>query len=365
MLNALSLARRGLGNVSPNPAVGCILVSEHETGGRVIGRGWTQPKGRPHAEAEALRRAGKAAHGASAYITLEPCAHHGQTPPCADALIKAGIARAVIATSDPNPRVSGAGISQLKQSGINVVSKVCQQQADELNKGFFLCASKGRPMFTLKVATTMDGRIATRTGDSQWITGPEARRTAHRLRAEHDAVLIGVETALHDDPLLTCRLPGLEERSPLRIIADSRLRLPATSKLAETAGDIETWVLTTKGEGGYENKKAALEACRIKVIEIEADPTGRPDVNELSQCLGARGVTRVMIEGGGILAGAFLQQSLIDEIAWFRAPSVAGGDALPAIAALGLDRLSETPTFLRRDAVALGQDILETYYRKE
>ncbi|MFQ3623345.1 MAG: bifunctional diaminohydroxyphosphoribosylaminopyrimidine deaminase/5-amino-6-(5-phosphoribosylamino)uracil reductase RibD, partial [Acetobacteraceae bacterium] len=230
MRAALALARRGLGSVAPNPAVGCILVRE----GRVVGRGWTQPGGRPHAETEALRRAGAEARGATAYVTLEPCCHWGRTPPCTDALIAAGIARAVVALRDPDPRVNGEGLDRLRAAGIAVTEGVLAAEAAELNAGFLSRIRAGRPLVTLKLATTLDGRIAAASGESRWITGAAARRLAHGLRARNDAVMVGSGTALSDDPALTVRVPGLVppgHPGPVRIVADGRLRLPLTSVL--------------------------------------------------------------------------------------------------------------------------------------
>ena len=208
MRAALALARRGLGRVAPNPAVGCILVRD----GIVVGRGWTQPGGRPHAETEALRRAGAAAAGAVAYVTLEPCAHHGSTPPCADALIAAGVSRVVVAIEDPDPRVAGRGLARLTAAGISVETGVCADEAGRLNAGFLKRIEHGLPLVTLKLATSLDGKIATHAGESQWITGEDARARGHLLRAQTDAIMIGSGTAQIDNPLLTCRLPGLEDR---------------------------------------------------------------------------------------------------------------------------------------------------------
>ncbi len=208
MLATLALARRGLGSVWPNPAVGCVVTQDNLP----VGRGWTQPGGRPHAETEALARAGDKARGATAYVTLEPCDHQGETPPCSEALIAAGIGAVVIAVEDPDPRVSGRGIQRLRDAGIRVATGLGADEARRLNAGYFLRMTEGRPLFTLKTATTLDGRIATRTGDSRWVTGETARAFGHRMRADHDAVMIGIGTALADSPRLTCRLPGLEDR---------------------------------------------------------------------------------------------------------------------------------------------------------
>jgi len=232
MAAALGLARRGLGRVWPNPAVGCVIVRD----GLVVGRGWTAPGGRPHAEAVALERAGDLAHGATAYVTLEPCAHHGRTPPCADALVRAGVARVVTALGDPDPRTAGEGHARLRQAGIAVAEGTGADAAEEVNAGFLKRVRHGRPLVTLKLATTLDGRIATAAGESQWITGPRARQDGHRLRAAHDAIIVGSGTALADDPGLTCRLPGLEGASPVRVVFDGRLRLSPESRIARASG---------------------------------------------------------------------------------------------------------------------------------
>ncbi|MBT3305591.1 MAG: bifunctional diaminohydroxyphosphoribosylaminopyrimidine deaminase/5-amino-6-(5-phosphoribosylamino)uracil reductase RibD, partial [Alphaproteobacteria bacterium] len=230
MRTALSLARRGLGSVWPNPAVGCVLVRE-DLGHRIVGRGWTQDGGRPHAETEALGRAGELARGATAYVSLEPCNHQGETGACSEALINAGVKRCVIATEDSDPRVSGGGVKRLQNAGVETLTGICQKEALYLNVGFLMRVTEGRPMFTLKTATTLDGRVATVRGNSKWITGAGARAFAHGLRADHDAILIGIGTALADNPSLTCRLPGMEDRSPVRIVADSALRLAPDSLL--------------------------------------------------------------------------------------------------------------------------------------
>ncbi len=227
MRHALTLSERALGSVSPNPAVGCVIVRD----GIVVGRGWTQRGGRPHAEVVALRQAGHAAKGATAYVTLEPCAHIGQTPPCANALIEAGVARVVATVEDPDPRVSGRGFAMLRAAEIAVETDVLRDEAAALNAGFFLRITKKRPLVSLKLAVSADGKIARAPGGDQWITGEEARAFGHLMRARNDAILAGIETVLADDPELTCRVPGLEDRSPLRVVLDSKLRLPMASKL--------------------------------------------------------------------------------------------------------------------------------------
>ncbi|MSO93679.1 MAG: bifunctional diaminohydroxyphosphoribosylaminopyrimidine deaminase/5-amino-6-(5-phosphoribosylamino)uracil reductase RibD [Rhodospirillales bacterium] len=360
MQAALGLAGRVLGQVWPNPAVGCVLVRP-DLGGRVVGRGWTQPGGRPHAETEALKRAGDFARGATAYISLEPCDHHGRTPPCSEALIAAGIRRCVAAVEDPDPRVSGKGLERLRAAGIDVRAGVLEREAARLNAGFFLRVKEGRPLFTLKVATTLDGRIATRAGESRWITGEGARLAAHRLRAEHDAVMIGIGTALADDPELTCRLPGCEWRSPVRIVLDSRLRLPAASKLATTARLVPTWVITT--EPADERARGALAALGVEIIDVEAGKDGRPDLARVAEALGHRGLTRVLVEGGAALAGALVGRGLIDGLVWFRAPKLIGDGGVPAAAGLDIADLAQAPAFMRTSVRELGADVVETYGR--
>jgi diaminohydroxyphosphoribosylaminopyrimidine deaminase / 5-amino-6-(5-phosphoribosylamino)uracil reductase len=358
MRAALALARRGLGRVWPNPAVGCVLVQ----GGTVVGRGWTQPGGRPHAETEALARAGDLAAGATAYVSLEPCDHHGETPPCSQALIDAGISRAVVAVGDPDSRVAGKGLARLEAAKIEVLSGLCEAEAREVNEGFFSRITRGRPLFTLKAATTLDGRIATRTGESQWITGPGARAVGHRMRAEHDAVLVGMGTALADSPRLTCRLPGMEDRSPLRIVADSRLRLPLDSPLVETAGLTPTWVVTAGG--CHAERRKALADKGVTVIEAEADSRGRPSITSLARELAKRGLTRVLVEGGGQLAAELLRADIVDRLAWFHAPCIIGADGIPAAGAFDVTALAEAPSFVRKAVRRLESDVLETCYRE-
>ena len=360
MQMALRLARRGLGSVWPNPAVGCIIVCEGQ-GGRVVGRGWTQPGGRPHAETEALKRAGAQANGATAYVSLEPCNHTGKTGPCTDALIKAGVKRVVIATEDPDPRVEGGGIAKLKAAGIETELHVCRDDADQLNNGFMKRITKYRPMMTLKLATSLDGRIATHTHHSRWITGPLSRAHAHRLRAENDAVLVGSETAITDDPELTCRLPGLEERSPVRIVLDSRLRLSPKSKMVQSAKDVPVWVVTTIGQSAV--TKDELTKQGVEIIELDPKEDGRPDLKAVTKTLAERGLTRVLIGGGGGVAGSLFRHKLIDELIWFRAPKLIGADGIPALDALGIETMDQAPEFISSDVFKTGDDTVETYRR--
>jgi diaminohydroxyphosphoribosylaminopyrimidine deaminase/5-amino-6-(5-phosphoribosylamino)uracil reductase len=355
MRAALALAARGLGRAWPNPAVGCVLVRD----GIVVGRGWTQPGGRPHAETEALQRAGDAARRATAYVSLEPCAHTGKTPPCADALVAAGIARAVVAVEDPDPRVSGRGIARLREAGIRADVGACAAEASDLNAGFFLRVAQGRPLVSLKLATSLDGRIATRTGDSRWITGEAARCRGHLLRATHDAVMVGTGTVLADDPELTCRLPGLATCSPVRVVLDRTLRLPEAAKVL-AARDVTTWIIATISSEAA--RKSALERGGAQVIDVPA-VDGRLSLNEALQTLGDRGITRLLVEGGSTLAASLLQQDLVDRIYWFRSAAIIGGDGLAAAASLGVERLADVKGFTRVDVEMLGADVLETYRR--
>ncbi len=354
MRAALALARRGLGSTWPNPSVGCVLVCDD----RVVGRGTTAPGGRPHAEAIALAHAGDLARGATAYVTLEPCSHHGRTPPCADALIAAGVARVVVACGDPDPRVDGAGVAMLRAAGITVDIGLLADEARSLQLGFLTRVGLGRPMVTLKLASTLDGRIATHTGESQWITGPEARRAAHALRGQHDAVLAGVGTIEADDPELTCRIPGYRKTPDLRIVVDSRLRTPATARVVATAATALTWFLHRAGADV--DRMQALSDAGVRLIEVGGDDDG-VDLVAGTQALGAAGLTRVLVEGGARIAGALLRAGLVDRIAWFHAPSVMGGDGWPAAQAFGVTALSEMPRFRRVDSRPMGNDMLTEF----
>lgn len=352
MRHALGLAARGLGRVAPNPAVGCVIVSRH---GRIAGRGWTGRGGRPHAETIALAQAGEAARGGTAYITLEPCSHHGDTPPCADVLVQAGIVRVVAAVGDPDPRVNGRGFEGLREAGVEVRTPLLAREAADLNGGFFLRITKNRPYVTLKIAASMDGRIASANGESRWITGMEARRFGHLLRANHDAVLIGIETALADDPSLTCRIPGLDQDSPVRVVLDTRLRLSEQSKLVRTARDIPT-LLFTVSDGGR-----ALSECGIQIVKVARDVRGRPDIGAVLNELASRGTTRLLVEGGASVYASFLDRRVADQLEVFRAPLALGASGHAAIDALAAFSLDEAPRFVRAGTRELGADLLETF----
>jgi len=355
MRAALTLAARGLGQVAPNPAVGCLIVKD----GRVVGRGWTQPGGRPHAETEALKQAGSAAAGSTAYVTLEPCAHHGKTPPCAEALAAAGVARVVAALEDPDSRVAGRGLQVLRDAGIAVEVGVCRGLAERLNAGFLSRIVKGRPLVVLKLATSLDGRIATHSGHSQWITGPLARRRAHLLRSRADAILVGSGTAVSDNPRLDVRLPGLEGRKPLRVVVDGRLRLPLTHDLVARAKEQPTLLITHDG-----NPSARLYAYRdagVEIVQVAAAAEGHVSLEAALTHLGGRGITRLLVEGGGHLAASLLRGGLVDRLAWFQAPLVIGGDGVAAVSGFGVDRLGEAPKFLQSALTQLGRDRIDIF----
>ena len=356
MRAALALGRRGLGSTWPNPSVGCVVVA----GGRVVGRAVTADGGRPHAETQALAMAGAAARGGTAYVTLEPCNHRGQTPPCTEALIAAGIARVVIGVRDSDPRVSGAGIARLQAAGIEVVTGVLEAEARELASGFLLRVERQRPLVTLKLATTLDGRIATRTGESQWITGPASRRASHALRGRHDAVMVGVGTVLADDPDLTCRIEGFRTRKLVRVVADSRLRTRRTARLAVTARESPTWLLTrTDADAG---RRAVLAGCGVEIIGVSGAAIG-VDIAAGLRVLAERGITRLLVEGGGQLAASLLRADLVDRLAWFHAPTVMGGDGWPAAQAFGIEVLASMPRFVRQAAMPTGDDMLTLFRR--
>jgi diaminohydroxyphosphoribosylaminopyrimidine deaminase/5-amino-6-(5-phosphoribosylamino)uracil reductase len=358
MRAALRLAARGLGNTWPNPAVGCVLVKD----GEVIARGWTQPGGRPHAEAEALARAGAAARGATAYVTLEPCSHHGRTPPCCEALIAAGVARVVVAMRDPDARVDGRGLARLRGAGLTVEEGLFGPEAAALNAGFLHRITKGLPLVTLKLAATLDGRIATASGESRWITGPEARRAVHALRARHDAVMVGSGTVLADDPELTVRLPGLDPVTMLRVIADARLRTPPAARLVATATAQPTWLLT--GAGHRPSALAPYIRAGVEVVVARRAPGGGLVPRGMLAALAQRGVTRVLVEGGAGLAAALLKAGLVDRLVWFHAPGVMGAEGWPSAGPLGVAALARMPRFRRVASEAVGEDVMSEYERE-
>jgi diaminohydroxyphosphoribosylaminopyrimidine deaminase/5-amino-6-(5-phosphoribosylamino)uracil reductase len=305
--------------------------------------------------------AGEQANGATAYVTLEPCCHWGRSPPCTDALIAAGIARVVVAATDPDSRVNGQGLVKLRAAGIAVETGLLEPEALETLIGFTNHITLGRPMVTLKLASTLDGRIATHSGESQWITGTPARRLAHAMRGRHDAVMVGVGTVLADNPELTCRIPGFRPTPIVRIIADSHLRTPLTSRLMATAADIPTWFLLR--EGTNLAREDAFAEIGATLIKIPGSPAG-VDLKAAMTALNNAGLTRILVEGGGQLAAAMLRADLVDRIAWFHAPSVMGGDGWPAVQAFGATTLDQMPRFRRDCITAVGDDILTEFTRQ-
>lgn len=354
MALALGLAQRGLGQVWPNPAVGCVIVNA----GRIVGRGWTQPGGRPHAERVALDQAGTAARGATAYVTLEPCAHHGHTPPCAEALVAAGLSRVVSAQTDPDPRVSGRGHDILRAAGILVTEKLMQAEAETLQQGFVTRVTRGRPMLTLKLATSFDGRIATAAGESRWITGPQARARVHALRASHDAVLVGAGTARADDPLLTVRGLG-PVRQPVRVIAARRLDLPH-GRLAASLADAPLWLL--HGPDAPPEPRAYWQGLGARLIEV-AVAGGGLDPRALMAALGAEGLTRVFCEGGGGFAASLLRADVVDALIGFTSGLILGADGHAGVGSLGVQALVDAPRFRLSAAEVLGPDIAHRWTR--
>lgn len=356
MRTALGLGRRALGRSWPNPAVGCVLVAD----GIVVGQGWTQPGGRPHAEAVALAQAGARARGATAYVTLEPCNHIGKTPPCTAALIAAGVARVVVAIGDPDRRVNGAGLEALRRAGIGVETGCLAAEATALNRGFLTRITEGRPMLTLKLATSLDGRIATATGDSRWITGPEARAEVHLLRAQSDAVLVGGGTARHDDPKLDVRGLGLDSVRPVRLVVSKGLDLPPGGHLARTAREAPLWLC--HGAGADPGRRADWTARGAELIEAPTAEGGL-DLAALLRQLGARGLTRVLCEGGGRLAAALLAADLVDELVTYAAGLMLGAEGVPAVGALGIAALKDALRFRLIESAWVGADIRSRWRR--
>ncbi|MBL0318712.1 MAG: bifunctional diaminohydroxyphosphoribosylaminopyrimidine deaminase/5-amino-6-(5-phosphoribosylamino)uracil reductase RibD [Alphaproteobacteria bacterium] len=354
MRHALSLAMRHTGQTHPNPAVGCVIVSDH----LIVGRGYTGKGGRPHAETQALEQAGPRAKGATAYITLEPCAHQGNTPPCTQALINAGITRAVIAVTDPDPRVCGKGIEQLKDAGIDVLLHVLREEAIHINKGFFIRTLKHRPRITLKCASSLDGKVATINGQSQWITSADARYASHLLRREADAIMVGVNTLIRDNPQLTCRLRGMESRSPLRIIVDSHLKTPASAYAIQTSDQYPT--ILAHVEGATSPSLAAF--TELNYISTRPTASLQVDLPSLLETLAnERGINHLLVEGGPLVASSFLKLGLVDDIIWFHGPLIMGNDGLPSVTDLGLPSLNDTHHWRLINQTRFGNDTMCRY----
>lgn len=357
---ALVLGRRGLGRTWPNPAVGAVVVRDDPAGPVIVGRGWTQPGGRPHAETEALRRGGAATRGATLYVTLEPCSHHGRTPPCADAIVAAGIRRVVSALEDPNPLVAGQGHARLRAAGLVVDVGIASEQARRAHAGHITRVRDARPHVTLKLAISADGKVALSGRRPVAITGEDARTRVHVMRAQNDAILIGIGTALSDDPALTCRLAGMQARSPVRIVLDPALRLPPESRLVRTAEETPVWLFGVKDASA-----AAEETLRLKGVEIiDTDISqDQMDVRAVLQELAARGITRLMVEGGPITAAAFVAADLVDEAYLFRSELRIGPDGIDALEGLPLEALTQSPQLKLVYSEPVGADRLDYFKR--
>lgn len=353
MRHALRIAARGLGSVWPNPAVGCVIVA----GNRIVGRGWTQIGGRPHAETRALAQAGDLARGATAYVTLEPCAHHGKTPPCVEALIAAGVSRVVTAFTDPDPRVAGRGHALMRAAGIEVVEQVLEAEARAVNAGYLKRVTQRLPLVTLKLATTLDGRIAAQNGESRWITGAQARRAVHAMRLAHDAVMVGSGTALADDPDLTVREMGAV-RQPLRVVIDGNLRCSPHSKLGQTARTVPVWLL--HGENAPVYPRAAWASTGAELIAV-AENAGHLNLTIALQELAARGLTRVFCEGGAGLAAALIRAGLVDELVTFTAGALIGEEGRAALGPLNLGALAEAPRLQLLQSTTIGPDVMSRW----
>lgn len=347
MARALQLARRGLYTTDPNPRVGCVLVKD----GAVVGEGWHERAGEPHAEIHALAQAGAAAHGATAYVTLEPCCHHGRTPPCSTALIEAGVARVVAAMQDPNPRVAGMGMAALAQAGIAVTTGVLEAGAERLNRGFVKRMRTGLPWVRVKLAMSLDGRTALASGESRWITGEAARADVQHLRARSSAILTGIGTVLADDPSLNVRLDAVDVRQPLRVVLDSRLRMPPGARLLKLPG--ATYVLTTESDV---RRIDALTGDTVNVAVLPMRRSKRINLEAVMSFLGEQECNEVHVEAGPTLSGALLQDGLVDELVIYLAPHLLGDAARGLCTLPGLSRMDQRIGLNITDIRAVGED---------
>jgi diaminohydroxyphosphoribosylaminopyrimidine deaminase/5-amino-6-(5-phosphoribosylamino)uracil reductase len=358
MALALALGRRGQGRTWPNPAVGAIIVKD----GVIVGRGWTQPGGRPHAEVEALRRAGGAARGAALYVTLEPCSHVGKSPPCADAIIAAGIGRAVSAIEDPNPEVAGQGHARLRAAGLVVDVGLCAQEAAHDHAGHFRRIRDKRPHVILKLAVSSDDKIAAAGRKPVAISGEAAKARVHLLRAQCDAILVGIGTVLTDDPLLTCRLPGMEAQSPVRVVLDRSLRIPGTSRLVHSARKTPLWVMTSNLSDAPAAMKLGAAGARVIRVAATSAPPGL-DLRAVLHALAEKGVTRLLVEGGSRVASSFVAAGFVDEVWLLRGPDAIGADGVAALDALPLSAITQSPQLKVRASESLQNDTLTIYER--
>jgi diaminohydroxyphosphoribosylaminopyrimidine deaminase/5-amino-6-(5-phosphoribosylamino)uracil reductase len=355
---ALALGRRGQGRTWPNPAVGAVVVKD----GVIVGRGWTQAGGRPHAEPEALKRAGEAARGATLYVTLEPCSHVGKSPPCVDAVIAAGIARVVSAIEDPNPEVAGQGHAKLRAAGIVVDVGLHAAEAARDHAGHFRRIRDHRPHVILKLAVSADDKIGATGRKPVAITGEAAKTRVHLLRAQCDAILVGIGTVKADDPSLTSRLPGMEARSPVRVVLDRSLRIPGTSRLVHSARETPLWVMTSDLSEASAAMKLGAAGAQVIRVAATATPSGL-DLPSVLRALSDKGISRLMVEGGARVASSFVAAGLIDEVWLLRGPDTVGADGVPALYALPLSALTGSSAFKLRASESLGKDTLTIYER--
>lgn len=354
MQRALDLAVKAVGRTSPNPVVGAVIVR----GGRVVAEGFHRRAGLPHAEIEALRRINGTARGATLYVNLEPCSHYGRTPPCAEALIRAGLKRVVVGMVDPNPLVRGRGLRRLRRAGIEVTAGVLRDKCERLNEDFAVFIRTGRPMVTLKLAASLDGHIATASGDSQWISGESSRRLVHQLRNRVDAVLVGAETVHTDNPQLTCRVRG--GRDPLRIILDGRLTISPEARVCTQHSTASTVVVTTEEYGQYE-KRSLFEQQGVEVLCLPGEQ-GRVQLPLLMAELGKRGVKHVLIEGGSQVAAAALGEGVVDKVLFFYGLILLGSESRPMIGPLGIDRVAAGVKLHTMELHRVGDDVLVSAY---
>ena len=356
---ALTLGRRGQGRTWPNPAVGAVIVKD----GVIIGRGWTQPGGRPHAEPVALAQAGESARGATLYVTLEPCSHFGKSPPCADAIVAAGIARVVAAIEDPNPEVAGQGHARLRAAGIRVDVGLCAEQAARDHAGHFRRVRDKCPHVVLKLAVSPDDKIAAVGHRPVAVTGEMVRSRVHLLRAQCDAVLVGMGTVLADDPELTCRLPGMAKRSPVRVVLDRALRISGNSKLVHSARTTPLWVMTSSlSEAPAAMALGAAGAQVLRVPVTTAPPPGL-DLPAVLHSLSGKGITKLLVEGGSKVASSFLAAGLVDEVWLFRGAKEIGEGGIAALDALPLSAITGSPDFVQRASETIENDTLTIYER--
>ena len=354
MTLALALGRRGLGNTWPNPAVGAVIVKD----GVIVGRGWTQPGGRPHAEVEAIKQAKKNAQGATLYATLEPCSHQGKSPPCADAIIRAGIARVVSAIEDPNPEVAGKGHKKLRAKGITVDVGMGAAEARRAHAGHFARVQKSRPFVTLKLALSKDDKAGLAGRKPIALSGEAARSRVFQMRSQNDAILVGIGTVVSDNPQLNCRLPGMLERSPVRVVLDASLKLPLATSVVATVSASPTWVFTSRKPSAIAEEILQQRGCKVFRV---ADQNGKLDLDEVLKVLAEQGITRLMVEGGPTVAAAFVGGDLVDEAVLLRADKTIGPDGIDGLEGMALSALTET--LQSRGSEKLGTDTVETFER--